>query len=262
MRFDDIDYNNEYNNNNKKPRKNKKFNTTYLAVGIFVIVFLIVVLLFSKSLFSKPSNKVEPTSTINTDSRISRQLYKKVHDFDNKSPFWMYSDDELGLISEMKETTKMSLVYVNIKLNDLKGIACSSIPDIEEYDNYECKENTVSISKEIVEDIYRDLFGNESKLSTSVVMKADEKGNQAYFYEKELESYVLLHRKNEIEVENNHIYKYEFIKAVNIDEKIVLYEVISDKNKETGRIKRNRYVYTFVKDNDGLYNYYNIEKER
>ena len=264
MRFDDINYNNDYNSNynNRRPMKKNKANTTiYLIIGIVAIVLILLIVL----LLSKPSSNLpteQPTtSTINTDSRISRALYKKIHDFSNKGPFWMYSDDELGLVSEMKETTKMSLVYINIKLNDLKGIACSSIPDVEEYENYECKESTVSISKKIVEDIYRDLFGSDSKLSTSAVMKVDEKGSQAYFYEKDLDAYVLLNRKNEIEQKDNYAYKYELIEAIKVNEKIILYEVITEKNRETGKIKKNRSAYTFVADSDGLYNYYSIEKE-
>ena len=224
MKFDDISYddsNNNYevnlNNKNRKPiRRKKTTNTTYLAIGIALIVFILVILLFSKSLFSKPSGEQPQTSTIDINSRISKSLYKKVHDFDNKNPFWMYSDDELGLVSEMKETTRMSLVYINLKFNDLKVIPCTSIPDVDSYDNYECKESTVSVSKEVVEDTYRDLFGSDSKLSTSAVMKADEQGNQAYFYEEGLDSYIMLNRKKEIEKENSYVYKYEFIKAVNI----------------------------------------------
>lgn len=247
MKFDDI--------NEVKRRKNSK-NAGIIIVALIIVVILIIILISSLI----PKEETASTPTITVDSRISRTLYKKVHAFDN-DPFWMYSDEDTKIVPDMKETTKMILVYNNLKKSDFRELNCNKIPSSETYENYKCPgTTTLMVDKSVVDDVYRDLFGSNSSSSSSL-MKVDSEKNEVYIYLKDLDAYVLYTKEKPTQKEIKKIYKYEFIKTIVVDDKLLLYEVVTEKDLETKKLSRNRYVYTFKLDNDGLYNYYSFEKD-
>lgn len=216
---------------------------------------------------------------ININSRLIRNLYKMVSIASESSCSgnWMYNylndwNQEFN-INTSPTLEKMSIVGHNLVVKP-NEVSCSdkgyeSIPEtIKLTDagkstfNSSCKENkkTATYSKEYVENIFHDLFGDNAKLDLSIPILVNH--TNAYKYIKELDKYVhyvfpgggTCSKPNE----------YKLKKATKNDYVVQLYEEeikynYDKDNKESTTV--TNYVYTFELSGDGMYTFISRSKE-
>ena len=252
MKFSDI-----VSNSDEKNSKFSKYKSSIFSFIVFVVVLSLFFVIYCFINRDNASRSDTPSvKTIYKDDVLVQTLYNKVHDFNSSEPFWMYQNERGSLISNMTESNKMSLVYINLKNSDISSIDCSSIS--KTFDNYTCSGNTKSIKLSNVDRVYRELFGNDSKLNKSAIIKADMYGNSIYSYIDEIDSYVLYTSKDQKDISDGSNYQYVLDGVDNSDSEIKIYEEITDSSKTSNNV--NKYVYTFKLSDNGLYTYYSREE--
>ncbi len=248
MKFDDIV--------TQKNSKFSKYKSSIFAFGVFLtvlIIFFVVYYFINRDSTSK-NNNTSVRSLYKSDVLV-QTLYSRVHDFNSSEPFWMYQNERVDIINNLTESNKMSLVYINLKNNDFSNIDCSKIDEV--LDNYTCSGNAKSIKLSNVDRVYRELFGNDSNLNKSAIIKADLYGNVVYSYVDKIDSYVLFTSKSPKTISDVSNYQYVLDSVDSTSDEIKIYEVITDNSKTSNNTYK--YVYTFKLNNDGLYTYYSRE---
>ena len=250
MKFDDI-----VSNSEEKTSKFSKYKSSILAFGVFLVVLILFFSIYGLINRDKTPKNNNTSVEISKDDVLIQSLYSKVHDFNSSEPFWMYQNERGSLISNMTESNKMSLVYINLKVSDFSTVECSSVNKIP--DNYTCNEKTKSIKLSDVDRVYREIFGNASKINTSAIIKTDIYSNEIYSYVDDFDSYVLLTNKNPKTISGVSNYKYTLEKVDISNNEIKIYEEITDSSKTSNNV--DNYIYTFKLDSNGLYTYYSRE---
>lgn len=249
MKFDEI--------STKSKSKFKKYGSTIISIFVFVVVLVLFFTLYSY-LFKEtvPKNTDEATD-LKKDDLLVRELYSKVHDFNEKDSFWIYKNETGRLVSNMTEATKMSLVYINLKISDFSEIDCDKVPSsILGYESYTCSDKTKVVKLDRIERVYKELFGKKGKVNTSSTIRIDPYDSGVYVYLKEIDAYVLYSREVNI-IDNDSNYSYEIIDVNNSNDEIRIYEEVTNNSLEVNN--KSKYVYTFKLESDGIYTYYSRE---
>lgn len=255
MKFDDI----PATDNPSKGSKKKK-NSLFMPILIGVIFLVVLLIIYS---FYNSGSKDSKTVELDTNSRLVQSLYTSVHDFKATSPYWMYEGETSTSIASMTEGNKMVLAYLNLKASDfLEPDDCSKLPQESYYGKLVCSNKTM-ILREDVERSYKEVFGDNVTMSTSINMRADPK-YEVYVYNAEQDAYLLYSSAStESEQKFSKVYKYNYdvYKAEKVGDTIKIYEELTVERAATGEVEnRSKYLYTFVLASDNLYSYTNIEK--
>ena len=249
VKFDDIP---ATNSNNSKEGK-----SFFIPVLIIVIVFVVILIAYSVS-----SSKDAEVTPLDVKGRLVQNLYTSVHDFKSSSPYWMYEGENSSSISNMTEPNKMVLAYLNLKASDfLVADNCSTLPQTSYYGNLVCNDKTV-IKREDVERSYKEVFGDNATLNTTVNMRVDP-NYDVYVYNSELDSYILYSSAPADAQRFNKAfrYSYEIYQAEKVGNTIRIYEKLTVERVSNGNIENeSKYLYTFTLAEDNLYSYTSIEK--
>lgn len=244
---------------NKTPSSFKKNKSTIISIIIFFLVLISFFVIYY-SFFGSEKEDRSPlidTSNLTKSDLLVQTLYSRVHDFNTKNPLWMYTGESGSLITNMTESTKMALVYANMKTNDLFDISCSSVPaTISGYEDYSCNSTTKAIKLDNVNRVYKELFGKQTNVATSSIIKKDNLSSGIFVYIEDLDLYVEYSRAIANNSDETAVYNYEITKVAATTTKIKIYEKIT-KNNTTNFMN---YVYTFKLDDSNNYIYYSREK--
>lgn len=251
MKFDDI-----VSNSEQKTSRFSKYKSSIFAFAVFLVVLILFFIIYYFINRGTYKNNNISVKGLDKNDVLIQTLYSRVHDFNSSEPFWMYQNERGSLVSNFTESNKMSLVYINLRNNDFSSIDCSTIDKV--IDNYTCSGNTKSIKLSNVDRVYRELFGNDSSLNKSAIIKTDLYGNGIYSYVDEIDSYVLFTNKSPDTIPNVSNYEYVLDSVDSSNDEIKIYEVVTDNSKTSNNIYK--YVYTFKLNNNGLYTYYSRER--
>lgn len=282
-------------------KKSNKGLVISLVIFILATIGLGVYLAYDKGLldFIKPKvkeNKNEETKKeikdeeLDINSRLVQNLYNEVSK-ETENPtwlnFWMYNNTgsndfnmEEDFNSETsEEIVKMQIVFSNLTEKDSLNINCDEyeIPDFQDKEYYSlCYaeknmnffEPRAAYKKETVENVYKKLFGSNSKLDTSVVMYANGFTLPTYYYIAKYDLYVA-YRAELGGTYGSGGYSTKLEKAskkgdeIKIFESVKKYEESNSSNPtETELTDTFTFVYTFKLDKDGMYNFISRVKEK
>lgn len=243
---------------NKKSSFLKKNRGTIIPIVIFFVVLVtFFVVYYSIVGLKKEDTPTVDNSGIGKEDLLVKILYSRVHDFNEKSPLWMYKGETGSVISNMTESTKMSLVYVNLKMGDFFDVNCSNIPSsISGYEDYVCSSVTKAVKLNNVSRVYKELFGKDADVATSSIMKKDFLSSGIFVYISELDAYVL-YSKGGIDTSGTGDYSYSIEKVVATTTEIKIYEKVTNNNSDDNNTFNC--VYTFKLDSSGNYIYYSRE---
>lgn len=232
----------------------------------------------------KNDNKEEKELDIN--SRLVQKLYRSVTmEEEGWSKYWMYFDNNNYRnpdfdVNTSSEKVKMKLVGKNLADSQkeyIYGDDKSKVPDNYgdgAYSTFKANENGVNYGmqigykKEYIETVYKELFGENAKLDTSVEINMDQYGGTVFFYISALDSYVEYHRAVG-GTSGPGGYESTLTKAVYKDGQIKIYEDVTLKEyaddaavqNETPEVTQLTNVYTFEADSDGLFNFISKKAE-
>lgn len=242
-----------------------------------VIVLLVIALLAScgyigydkfikieKNTTTKENQEEKTTAQeLDINNRLVQSLYREVGSDNEYMPYWMYNGDEINQnkidIQAMPEVNKMELVYENIRQSDIDSISCYSVPEKSEVGQCNQERGTSTISREVVEETYRKLYGPDTQLDLSTIMYTDVHGVGRYSYVESLDAYVLY--SIEGGGTSATTYQKELTKAEEIGNQIKIYEKLTITSLDTTQqVTTETYIYTFEQDIDKMYTY--ITRER
>ena len=209
---------------------------------------------------NKEPNQEEQTKELELNNRLVQSLYREVGSSDGM--YWMYNGlDNLDKINiqSMPEINKMDLVYVNIRQTDIEVISCYNVPEMPDVGQCFEEQGTQMISREVVEETYRKLYGSTASLDLNAIMYTDFNNVGRYVYIESLDAYVLY--TIAAGGSSAATYQKQLTKAEQIGNQIKLYETITiTPFDETQQPTTENYIYTFEMDTDGMYNYITREK--
>ena len=241
----------------KSKSTKKSFNTKMLFLAVVGILGIILVIYVFTSISS--SKKTIEITSLDKNSRLVQSLYTTVHDFKSTSPYWMYDGESSSLISNMSESNKMVLAYLNLKGVDfLEAEDCSSLPSENAYGKLVCSDRTI-IKREDVERSYQEVFGDGFLMTTDVNIKVNP-NNDTYVYIEDVDSYVLYTQGSKDELfSKDFTYNYDIYKAEKEGDVVRVYESLDVEDKTGVIVESAKYLYTFKMSDDNLYSFYSIE---
>ena len=240
-------------------RNKSKINKNIIPVIVFFVVLISFFVIYYSFFVNKNEDKKTSIdiSNLTSSDLLVQTLYSRVHDFNTKNPLWMYVGESGSLISNMTESTKMALVYANMKTSDLFDISCSDVPaTISGYEDYKCNSTTKAIKIDNVNRVYKELFGKNTHVATSSIIKKDNLSSGIFVYITDLDLYVEYSKAATNSSSDASSYNFEITKISATSTEIKIYEKIT-KNNTTSSIN---YVYTFKQDDSNNYIYYSREK--
>ena len=180
------------------------------------------------------------------------------------TPYWMYEIEGMSQakidIKNMPEVNKMELVYVNIKESDMDMISCFQVPNQTDPNLGNCySQGKNMISKDVVERIYKTLYGSQANLDLNTIMFTDKNGVGRYKYVQSLDAYILF----AIEAGGSSAVETakELTKAEKVGKQIKLYETVTTTSMDDSKVTTaENYIYTFEQEEDGIYTYISREK--
>lgn len=213
---------------------------------------------------------------LDINSRLVQSLYNKVVSANDNGKYWMY-DYHLNknettdyFVSKSDEKTKMNLVGNNLNNNKTTIIECdNSIPNTVKIDGYDYKSACyarsegaygyipTSYEKSYVEMIYKDLFGNDAKLDTSIDIQFAMYAPEMYHYIESIDKYVLYVAEGGGTSATT--YSGMVTKAIKLGNKLKITEKVTVTDPE--ETKNYNYVYTFKLEDDEMYTFVSREKE-
>ena len=249
------------------------------------------IILSKKSQVENKNEKVvntEKEEELDINSRLVQSLYNKVKPAGTEGTWdygWNYytEDKRNKLPEEIKnfnaddgnENIKMQIVSQNLlpsEKHEYYSCDDENAKKIPATNNYEldsiCKTNNslygtnlYYYNRKYIEMVYKDIFGNDEELDTSVELPMDVFGINSYFYISELDQYVLYQR--EIGGTSGGDFRENITNAVKVDKELKIYADwidtdLNDKSKKD--IKK--VVYTFKLDDDGMYSFVSRVKEK
>lgn len=185
------------------------------GVVIFLVVVVVLLLGYIGYIsFGKVTNKSETvisdnkrvdednknTSTkeekLDINSSLVQDLYNKVVlTGDSYYKYWFYNDSDDYQVSSASESSKMALVYHNLKKSDFTTI--QNTTNVKKNitlnnNNYILQESSSTgfIPYERVENTYKELFGSSDKLNKSEPMKVGPLITEYYIYDDIVNGYV------------------------------------------------------------------------
>lgn len=230
-----------------------------------------------KSTENKTTEKVKDSKeNLDVNSRLVQTLYNKVVDKDGPSKYWMYNtylnpdSTDRFIVSEVAENEKMDFVGYNLNENKKEIVECnSSIPDTVKINNIDYKSACYATkvwqytkiqyayNKDYVETIYKELFGNDVKLDTSVDIPNGVYAAEVYHYIASLDKYVLYMTETGGTSVTN--YSGVVTNAVKSGNEIKITEKVTHTDPE--KTEEYTYVYTFKLEDDGMYSFVSRIKE-
>ena len=248
------------------------------GVVIFLIVVVVVVILLGYigyMSFSKVTNKNETVSsnkkkvdsgskntstkeeTLDVNSSLVQGLYNKVVlTGDSFYKYWFYNNSNNYQVSNASESSKLALVYHNLKKSDFTPI--QNATGIQKNitlnnNNYTLQEgsSTGFIPYERVEQTYKELFGSSDTLNKSEPMRVGPYVTEYYVYDESVNGYV-----DYLTVgggATGSFYHGEVTKAVRTGDTIVITEKadFSENDDGAGKItSTENYEYTFKLSGD------------
>ena len=115
------------------------------------------------------------------------------------------------------------------------------------------------ISKDVVERIYKTLYGSQANLDLNTIMFTDKNGVGRYKYVQSLDAYILfaIEAGGSSAVETTK----ELTKAEKVGKQIKLYETVTTTSMDDSKVTTaENYIYTFEQEEDGIYTYISREK--
>ncbi len=276
--------------------KKKSGSVVVTIFLILIIVGLIFYICYDKGLILKQENKKNSEETkeevekeeekeeeLDIHSSLVQELYNKVADeSDEVSPFhftpYVYGDND-GLedftSNGGNEIIKMKLVRKNLRKSDEDIIDCSKVPDKLEsdptYSSY-CSYpdfQAYGYKRKTIERVYKDLFGNDSKLDTSIDLLNDSSFMVAdkFVYINSIDMYA------EYVIESGGMlggsgYKTKLSKATKKGNRVDIYETVEfyglEENNTTDMKLQDTFtfVYTFEQESSGNYKFVSRIKDK
>ena len=282
----------------------KQGKTLVVALVLFILTTLVACgyIVYDKVL-TKDNNtkevntKKEDTKELDINSRLVQSLYRKVKPAGEEGDCrlgWNYDEHhEFGAddfnASSAKEEIKMRIVSQNLLENEKEEYPCDdsaknisniNIPGRINECTGKYSDNSIGAeprsyykyyNKDYIEAVYKDIFGSDAKLDTSVPLETDGFGIESYYYVNELNQYILYpvegggtcgpdgysekllkaEKKNgSIKIYANWIYKHYGKKA---NDEI---------NYDDEKVTKTRVVYTFKLEDDGAYSFVSRVREK
>lgn len=295
----------------EKNKKKKNVLIIFLILLILLVLGLVGYICYDKNLIfndnkavstsNKLGNKLEKEQKLDINSRLVQTLYNSVTPSDHScfrySIYGMVQDNDY-IAAEVPELDKMTLVANNLKYDYYETVSCTdvNVPDVlsinvngtnvnyysgcsaNNPDNYQ--KNSIEqrfiekmYSKKYIETIYKNLFGKDAKLDTSVPITFY--GPTAYFYNKDMDSYIKYLYSGSGGICGPIKYEDEIEKAVLKGDTLKIYEKTDvttgpddtyDSNgnllkHEDATTSTNYHVYTFLRESDGMYKFVSRIKE-
>ncbi|MBO5138250.1 MAG: hypothetical protein J6B89_01250 [Bacilli bacterium] len=194
-----------------------------------------------------------------------QELYSKVSSNRDGhfSTAWMWPQQDKIIANELDEASKMKLVYINVKKDRMSSLNCSTIvPQSIDQKFMACpsgESNSIiySIDKAEIERIYKDIFGKNATLDTSVNIETHEISVEKYSYVPSIDKYVLYTFAGGGTIGKSTT--KTLTKATKIGDEIKIYEELTNFDLDE-KIGTEQYVYTFKLEDDIHYYFYSREK--
>lgn len=250
-------------------KQQKKVNLGLYIISILLISILIGYIGYKKGFIGgapqggeqQQEKQVTKAKKLNVNSRIVRTLYNEVT-YDNSSceGLWEYTGGKRSnnefIAKGNNEKIKMRLVYRLMAEGSAREENLEEVPEVENYSKIDANNpSTVTYAYPVdyVEGLYKQLFGDDSKMDTSTIIEATPGGKKVYIYDDKTKKYYPYFSDIEFECGNGR--ESTLIdKAEQKGNTITIYQ--SAVYKEEGKSKETySYVYRFEKDKDGLYNF-------
>ena len=240
-----------------------------------VVIFLIVVVILLVGYityisFGKVTNKTETVTsdekridsdskneTLDINSSLVQDLYNKVVlTGDSYYKYWFYNDSDNYQVSSASESSKMALVYHNLKKSDFTTI--QNTADIKKNvtinnRSYTLQESSSTgfIPYERVEQTYKELFGGSNTLDKSELMRVGPYIIEYYIYDESVNGY--LYYLTEGSGTTGSFYHGTVTKAERVGDTIVITEKVDFSENTDGKgtiTSTTNYQYTFKLLND------------
>lgn len=240
-----------------------------------VVIFLIVVVILLVGYityisFGKVTNKTETVTsdkkridsdskneTLDINSSLVQDLYNKVVlTGDTYYKYWFYNDSDNYQVSSASESSKMALVYHNLKKSDFTTI--QNTADIKKNvtinnRSYTLQESSSTgfIPYERVEQTYKELFGSSNTLNKSEPMRVGPYIIEYYIYDESVNGY--LYYLTEGSGTTGSFYHGTVTKAERVGDTIVITEKVDFSENTDGKgtiTSTTNYQYTFKLLND------------
>ena len=287
-------------------KKQGKGLVVALVMFIIICLGLIAYILYDKGIILEKEEVTKQEITekkteqvkekeLDINSRLVKSLYNKVYNGDKYQEGcymnYIYAHGEIGKYSDFivdtaTEKEKMVIVGLNINEKEQTYIDCSQyesqIPDVQgEVHRSICRNNKdhntsdleVTYSKEYIESVYKDIYGQDAKLDTTVPIEMSVVGVERYYYVPAINKYV----KYVVEGggtcgPNGNTEK--LVKATSNGNEVLIYaevdEITYEANAQGVYViedtykKENKYVvvYKFQKEEDGMYSFVSRTKEK
>lgn len=284
----------------EKEIKEKKSNGSKIVIVILVILLLgaCAYIAYDKLMVKEDNSKNEAVvenkkvkeENLDVNSRLIQSLYNKVSTGEQTKEDascifnYMYGDGDF-YSEKATEEEKMRIIGRVLSQGKVYSGDESLIPDKIDNDSIEImsiiaynKDNDKSIftekyyDRKYVENTYKELFGTDSKLDTSVTFQTDPT-MELYSYVPAVDKYLLyLVEGGGITTCGPTSTYATLTKAVKAGDKIKIFEketgiatedtTIDDKSYTKGQVaSENNYIYTFKLDKDGMYSFISRVKE-
>ena len=272
-------------------KKSKNGLVAFLTFLLVLVILLFVgyVLIDQKILVLDNNEIKEETKEeveVNINESWVQSLYEKVSgdgDSANSFHYWRYiANNNNGIASSLdkfevknaSEVVKMQLVAKNLSDNDLIFYGTCyelSVPDTNSLGaksacalqrEYDGAEAMTYYKRSAVERVYKDLFGEESELDTSVTMRMDYYGGKSYTYVEQYDGYYL-YKIITGGVVGPGGYIGKLTSAVKEGNVLKLTETVTEEIYDGSERKEDKtfnFIYTFEQEKDGSYKYISREK--
>lgn len=255
-----------------------------VVIALIVVIVLLLSYIVGYTSFFKVTNKNETVTsdkknvdsgskntstkeeTLDVNSSLVQDLYNKVVlTGDTYYKYWFYNDSDSYQVSSASESSKMALVYHNLKKSDFTTI--QNTTGIQKSitlnnNNYTLQESSSTgfIPYERVEHTYKELFGSSNTLNKSEPMRVGPLITEYYIYDASVNGYV-----DYLTVGGGataSFYHGSVTSAKKTGDTIVITEKVdfSDNDDGTGKItSTENYYYTFKLSGD-TYSFVSREK--
>ena len=235
----------------------------------------------------------EKEEELDINSRLVQSLYNKVKPAGEQGSCilgWNYGYDyEKHEISDFyvdggSEEIKMMIVGRNLISSENGVYYCNDseisqkIPDYFEENRTrasQCKYNEMikkedpSIwvdivgkyyTRDYVESVYKNIFGSNAKLDTSISIRMDAHGINEYYYVPALDKYILSPIEGGGTCGGD--YRENITKVIKVGKKLKVYADWIEIDLDTNKKDIKKIVYTFKLDDDGMYSFVSRVKEK
>lgn len=265
--------------------RSKNIVIIILVIALLAVLGYLVYDQFFVSLKENVNDKEDNSSDIvslDINSRLVKTLYNKVVDFDGSTSgtafnyFWLYPDMYQDFyVDEATEEEKMNFVGMNLNQNKAQYVSCNDITvnTIETESPYATYYSTCyynnsfsninnpvyierGYSREYVETVYQDFFGQNAILDTSVYIQINRYDQPRYYYDESLDMYVE-YQMDSAGATSGPSFTSELTRAEqdNNTKEVRIYETLTRAEGVTEIEPEYQFVYTFKQEDDGMYTF-------